>query len=220
MKRCNFFTKRIKDYEYKTFLYCLEIRQYIYKYIKYLKFNKASSVNTIRAYCIDLRQFLLSDTPSFLSYFSTNHKKMFFDFMSDGSDFLKISDLKSVNSLFLNKLLEKQLKMSLRKWASLSPATRNRKCACVKSFLNWLFKEGLINKDLQVQIKLPALPQRLPHYLSVDEALFLVKTIQTSWNVSHKAEDRRDLILVLLLYGGGLLRRRTFSEPTNKANMS
>ena len=169
-----------------------------------MEFNKISSFQTIKAYRIDLRQFLLSDTPVFLSHLSTDYENRFSDLMYDGSDFSKISDLSSVNFLFLNKLLEKRIKMSFRKWASLSPATRNRKYACVKSFLKWLFKEGLINKDLQAQIKLPALPHRLPHYLSVDEALFLVKTVQKNLDASNKAEDRRDLILILLLYGGGL----------------
>ncbi|MDE0119577.1 MAG: tyrosine-type recombinase/integrase [Bdellovibrionales bacterium] len=204
MKRCNFFTKRIRDFDYKVFLYCIKIRQYAYKYLKYLEFNKISSLHTIKAYRIDLRQFILFDTLVFLSYLSTDWKNKFSDLRYNGEEFSKISDLNSINSLFLNKRLEKQIRVSIRKWTSLSPATRNRKYACIKAFLKWLFTEGFINKDLQVQIKLPSLPHRLPHYLSMDEALFLVQTVQKSFNASRREEDRRDLILILLLYGGGL----------------
>ena len=204
MKRCNFFTKRIKDFDYKVFLYCLKIRQYICKYLKYMEFNKIASPHTIKAYRIDLRQFLLSDTMVFLSYLSTEWKNKFSDLRYNGGEFSKIGDLNSVNSLFLDKFLEKQVRISIRRWASLSPATRNRKYACIKAFLKWLFTEGFINKDLQLQIKLPSLPQRLPHYLSMDEALCLVQTVQKSFYASKKEEDQRDLLLILLLYGGGL----------------
>ena len=83
----------------------------------------------------------------------------------------------------------------------LSPATRNRKYASLKAFLKWLFEEGAIQKDLQSLVKLPRVPERVPHYLSVDEALHLIKTIQKK---AKKAELTCDLPLILLLYGGGL----------------
>ncbi len=204
MKRCNFFTKKIKKHDYKVFIHCIKIKQYTYNYLKYLEFNKLYSFNTIKSYCIDLRQFLLSDTPVFLSLFSTKYKNSFSDLLRDEPDFSKVSVSYPVSLPFLDHLLEKRIKLSFKKWVSFSPATRNRKYACVKSFLKWLFMEDLISRDLQAGIKLPRLPYRLPHYLSVDEALCLVRTIQKSLKVSKKAEDRRDLILILLLYGGGL----------------
>ena len=95
----------------------------------------------------------------------------------------------------------KMMKCSFKKWASLSPASRNRKYACLKAFLSWLFVHGGVQVDMQSWIKLPRVPQRIPYYLSVDEALYLIKTVQKQANAKEKD---RDLLLILLLYGGGL----------------
>ena len=196
------FTKNIKKNDYKIFIHCLKIRQFIYKYLKYIEFNKNYSKHTIKSYCIDLRQFLVSDEPVFLSILSTNHKNRFLELSHNETAFSGVNDLNLVKWLFLKELLEKKLKMSIKKWNKLSFATQNRKYACIKSFLRWLFVEGFIDEDLQVNIRLPKVPRRLPHYLSVDEALCLIRTLQKE--KKSKKENQRDLILVLLLYGGGL----------------
>jgi integrase/recombinase XerC/integrase/recombinase XerD len=89
----------------------------------------------------------------------------------------------------LNALDDSELlgfcRTALSAWAAsgLSPAARNRKAACLKSFLNWLFEKELIKRDLALQIHMPKVPHRLPH---------------------HRSEARYDEALVLLLYGGGL----------------
>ena len=210
---CKFFTKTMKNFDKKNFDYCVKIRQYVCKYLKYLEFNRLSSPNTVKSYCIDLRQFSNSYTPAELSVFSTKQKKRLFAPPREEEAFLTGSDLKSVNFAFLHEFLEKRIKMSARKWAILSPATRHRKHACVKSFLKWLFIKGFIKKDLQAQIRLSAPPPRLPHYLSVDEALHLVRTVQKSLlpalstsppHNKDRIAGQQDLLLILLLYGAGL----------------
>ena len=194
----------MKKIDYKIFIHCLKIRHYVYKYLKYLEFNKIVSFHTLKAYRIDLRQFLTFYTATFSSSLSTVQKKQLSDLSHNETTFLKKSDLNLINSTFLTALLEKHIKMSFKRWAKFSPATQNRKYACVKSFLKWLFIEGLIDKDLQAQIRLPQVPLRLPYYLSVDEALYLVKTVQKEKKLNNTSEKQRDLILILLLYGGGL----------------
>ena len=195
----------MKKSDYKTFVHCIKIKHFIYKYLKYLEFNKISSSHTLKAYRIDLRQFLNSYTATFSSSISTVQKKQLSDLSHNEIAFLKKSELNLINSAFLIALLEKHIKKSFKRWARFSPATQNRKYACVKSFLKWLFIEGLIDKDLQAQIRLPQVPFRLPYYLSVDEALCLVKTVQKAKGEHHNiSEKQRDLILILLLYGGGL----------------
>lgn len=204
MKICKFFTKKIKKSDYKIFIHCIKIRQLIYKYMKYMEFNKVVSPHTVKAYCIDLRQFFISDEPIFLSFLLTEHKNLFSELSYNEEVFSEINDLNSFNPQLLIKLLEIRIKKSFKKWARLSPATRNRKYACVKSFLKWLFIKDLIDKDLQALIRLPSLPHRLPYYLSVDEALCLVQTVRKRLKIHRKESDQRDLILILLLYGGGL----------------
>lgn len=202
MKICIKFTKNIRKNDYKVFIHCLKIRQFTYKYLKYIEFSKNYSKHTVKSYCIDLRQFLISDKPAFLSILSTNHKNCFLDLSHNETGFSGVNDLNLVKSPYLEELLERKIKASVKEWNKMSFATQNRKYACIKSFLRWLFVEGFINRDLQVNIRLPKVPHRLPHYLSVDEVLCLIKVLQKE--KKDKKENQRDLILVLLLYGGGL----------------
>ena len=100
--------------------------------------------------------------------------------------------------------LQKRVQMSVRYWGRLALASQNRKLACVKSFLRWLFEEGMIDRDLHSNIRLPSVPQKLPHYLSVDEALCLVQTLQKAVVQKPTLGNKKDLLLILLLYGVGL----------------
>ena len=87
-------------------------------------------------------------------------------------------------------------------WASgdLSPAARNRKAACLKSFLNWLFEKELLKRQLALQIHMPKVPHRLPHHLSADEAIEVLRVA----SLVEGEQGRYDEALILLLYGGGL----------------
>ena len=201
---CKFWTKKLKKIDYEFFTQCLKIRQFIYKYLKYLEFNRSISPHTLRSYCIDLRQFMLADKPVFVSFFSTTYKNRFLDLRFDGADFESKGVLSPINSAILLKGLKKRVQMSARQWGQLAPASQNRKLACVKSFLKWLFEEGLIEKDLHSTVRLPKAPHKLPHYLSVDEALCLVQTVQKACSRKPTTNNQRDLLMILLLYGGGL----------------
>ncbi|MES2857380.1 MAG: tyrosine-type recombinase/integrase, partial [Bdellovibrionota bacterium] len=75
--------------------------------------------------------------------------------------------------------------------------------------LGWMHEEGFTERELGLQLHGPKVPKRLPHYLSVDEALALLKSVsnQTKSLVDDpkkKLEAFRDHALILLLYGGGL----------------
>lgn len=88
---------------------------------------------------------------------------------------------------------------AFNQWAPLSLASRNRKAATLKSFFSWAFDEQLTEKDLSFQITCPKVPKKIPHFLSVDEILAVLKGLEQ--------EDKtllRDRVLFLLIYGGGL----------------
>ncbi len=98
-------------------------------------------------------------------------------------------------------------KLAQRSWSSLSPASRNRKTATLKSFLGWLHREALCERDLAPLLHGPKVPLRLPKHLSVDEATSLIRALELdasseACEVAQKA--RLTLALVSLLYGGGL----------------
>lgn len=92
-----------------------------------------------------------------------------------------------------------------KQWSGLSPASRNRKCACLKSFTRWLFQQGHIDQDISRRINSPKVPQKIPHFLSVDEALLLIRTLTTEAATEKNSNQAQSaLVLVLLLYGCGL----------------
>lgn len=90
---------------------------------------------------------------------------------------------------------------ALNGWAGLSLASRNRKTATLKSFFGWAYQEQLTERDLSTQIHCPKVPKKLPHFLSVDEALAVLHSYDREPETPHKLQDRA---MFLVLYGGGL----------------
>ena len=75
--------------------------------------------------------------------------------------------------------------------------------AIIRDLAHHLHKEGHIQVDLSSQIYAPKVPQKIPNYLSVDESLNLINHLK----VKAQSESNiylPQLVLVLLLYGGGL----------------
>ena len=89
------------------------------------------------------------------------------------------------------------VRMAFNQWAHLALSSRNRKAATLKSFLSWAFNEGLVDRDLSLGISCPKVPKKIPHFLSVDETLAVLKTLDSPSLL-------RERVLFLLLYGGGL----------------
>lgn len=84
-----------------------------------------------------------------------------------------------------------------RTWAALSPRTRNRKTACLRSFLKYLEQQNKLPANSSLRLFSVKAPRRLPRVISVDEILALWKTCEAS-------KDFTTQMLFLLLYGSGL----------------
>ncbi|MGE0762473.1 MAG: tyrosine-type recombinase/integrase [Bdellovibrionales bacterium] len=91
------------------------------------------------------------------------------------------------------------LRVAQERWRWLATASRNRKLACLKSFFKWLYQERWLEKDMAAQVIMPKVPTRLPHFIAVDEALNVIRTLE-----AQGPPARERLALILLLYGGGL----------------
>jgi integrase/recombinase XerC/integrase/recombinase XerD len=98
-------------------------------------------------------------------------------------------------------LLEKA-RLAQHDWSHLAPASRNRKVATLKSFFNYVSDQKWIAEDLAPRLVSPKVPKKIPHFLSVDEALAVLKTLEGEARTS--SSRGRDLLLFLLLYGAGL----------------
>ncbi|MGZ3744255.1 MAG: tyrosine-type recombinase/integrase, partial [Pseudobdellovibrionaceae bacterium] len=80
-------------------------------------------------------------------------------------------------------------------------STRNRKSATLKSFFGWAYQEQLTEKNLSSYITCPKIPKKLPHFLSVDEALAVLYSYDAK---DTSLQNLRDKALFLILYGAGL----------------
>lgn len=152
---------------------------------------RTASTQTIRSYRVDLEQFLGPVGSS----------------LPTVEEILQGSPPKTQGGQLCEALLNRQCREAQMGWANLSPASRNRKAATLKSFLGWLHDEGVIERDLASQIHAPKVPVRLPHHISPDEAVALLKSLgeRAAKAVGERAYPaHRNQILILLLYGGGL----------------
>jgi site-specific recombinase XerD len=162
------------------------------KYLNINMYSETMSQLTAKSYAKDLAQFL---APVGVVDFKLKdniwqpERQNKLNAISEQN--LVIDAIKNVDAL---------LRLIPAKWAALSLASRNRKYACLKSFLGWLHREGFIEEDKSNRIVCPKVPQRIPHYLSLDEAVALIRSLQAATHIQRE----RDLALILMLYGAGL----------------
>lgn len=140
----------------------------ILKYLNFMENIKSASPLTLKHYALDLKQAFEYENPS-------NEKKSYSE-----AEVLATS------------------RQAFNRWAGLSLASRNRKAATLKSFFSWAFDEGLTVRDLSLQITCPRVPKKIPHFLSVDECLAILHSLDKD------NAPLRDKVLFCLLYGGGL----------------
>lgn len=141
----------------------------VMKYLQELALVKVYSEQTLRAYGNDLDQILA----------------------------LRSDEKISIN-WDENKLLER-IRAGLDTIRNLKPASRNRKIACLKSFLKWAFEQKFTQNDLSHRLHATKVPQTLPRYFTLDEILSLI-------DILRKDPDSvfEEKLILLLIYGCGL----------------
>lgn len=170
------------------------------KYLKHLHFVKAASDHTSKSYANDLGQFLQPLGIKTILYGSED------DLAKDRLRVVTENGKTEEISAYLRptpppvELLKELLRLAQDLWRPLAASSRNRKLACLKGFFKWMHQEGLLDANLADHITMPKVPGRLPHFIAVDEALALIRSLKERTD----ADATRDLTLVLLLYGGGL----------------
>jgi integrase/recombinase XerC/integrase/recombinase XerD len=103
------------------------------------------------------------------------------------------------NSIKNTQQIWDEARACLSSWGHLSLASRNRKIATLKSFFNWLYEQKMTETNHAHQLVCPKVPRKLPHFLSVDEVISILKYLN-----SAPPESSRQKSLFLLLYGAGL----------------
>ncbi|MBX3021668.1 MAG: tyrosine-type recombinase/integrase [Bdellovibrionales bacterium] len=154
------------------------------KYLKYLTQQRTASEYTIKSYANDLGQFLGP----------IGVQKILYTSSTSGASFQIIWKETQAQTADLTEQTLTLLRLVLDTWTGLAPASRNRKLAAVRGWLKWLFRGRMISEDVSLRVPSVKVPQKLPHFISVDEALAVIQSL----------DQPVPRALVLLLYGGGL----------------
>lgn len=162
------------------------VSKHIHNFLKYLENIESCSPLTLKAYALDLEQAFFHKTKK-----PTHPQK--------NNNLIKLSEIKAT-AFNSGEDLWLLCRDSLTQWGRLSPASRNRKIASLKSFFNWLYSERIIDKNYADQLVCPKVPKKIPHFISVDEVISILQFL----NQNSEDDIQNQKILFNLLYGGGL----------------
>lgn len=139
------------------------------EYTGWLQLEANRSLNTVRAYDSEIRKLL--------------------GFLEARSHSLTVDELRHEDLRAYQKHLAGRLK---------SPASRARALVAIRSWLRWIAREGLIERDLSNGITLPKLEQRLPKPIDPQELMRLLAALP-----HESLAEKRDRALVHFLVSTG-----------------
>lgn len=139
------------------------------EYIGWLQLEANRSPNTVRAYDSEIRKL--------------------FGFLASHGHSLTVDGLRHEDLRAYQRHLAERLK---------SPASRARALVAIRSWLRWIAREGLIDRDLSNGITLPKLEQRLPKPIDPDELTRLLAALP-----HDTPHEKRDCALVQFLVSTG-----------------
>jgi site-specific recombinase XerD len=147
----------------------LDLQAAATEYLGWLQLEANRSPNTVRAYESELRKLM--------GFLAANHHSLLVDE-------LRHDDLRAYQRHLAGRLK--------------SPASRARALVAIRSWLRWIAREGIIERDLSNGITLPKLEQRLPKPIAPDELTRLLGALPT-----ETMHDKRDRALVQFLVSTG-----------------
>src|SRR6267143_1613545 len=139
------------------------------EYLGWLQLEANRSPNTVRAYESEIRKLI--------TFLTANEHSL-------AVDALRHDDLRAYQRHLAGRLK--------------SPASRARALVAIRSWLRWLAREGLIQRDLSNGVTLPKLEQRLPKPIDPDELVRLLAALPT-----ETLAEKRDRALVQFLISTG-----------------
>lgn len=169
-----------------------EIPNFIREFLLYMQNIKNRSQSTIREYHYDLR-----DTFRFLKLYKLDKIKL----NQINNELIENTDITDLDIKFVKKIELTDLYEYLNYLSNVrldKPTTRARKIAAIKSFFNFMtFKQKMLEKNPAVELETPKLGKRLPKYLSLDESLSLLHSIEGK-------NEKRDTCIITLFLNCGL----------------
>ena len=161
----------------------MEYKQILEEYLSYLSVERGLSNNTLAAYRRDLSHFL--------SYLEK----------------LEYKSLMEIDKYCLHDYMQKL------KNAQLTPSSRARKSAALKSFFKYLYLEKILPHNLAEDIETPKKEKSLPKYLTLEEVDRLLAAPKTNSIIGC-----RDKAMLELLYATGMRVSELISLQLSQVN--
>ena len=169
-----------------------DIPDFLKEFLLYMQNIKNRSKSTIREYHYDLR-----DAFRFLKLFKDKNIK----FKDINDEVIEKTDISELNINFVKEIELTDLYEYLNYLSNIrsdKPTTRARKIAALKSFFNYMtFKQKFLDKNPAVELETPKLSKILPKYLSLDESVTLLHSIDGKF-------EKRDTCIITLFLNCGL----------------
>ncbi len=169
-----------------------DIPSFVKEFLMYMQNIKNRSINTIREYHYDLR---------FTFRFLKLRKLEKMKFSDITNDLIEQTDITDLNLRFLKNIELTDLYEYLDYLTNIcsdKPTTRARKIAALKSFFNFMtYKQKALDKNPAVELETPKLSKRLPKYLSLDESVSLLNSIEGK-------NEKRDICIITIFLNCGL----------------
>jgi integrase/recombinase XerC len=86
----------------------------------------------------------------------------------------------------------------------LGPRSIQRRLSAIRSFFQYLQREGLCTSNPAVDVQAPKVPKRLPHTLDADQMARVLEPVAPTQVVGDPRLATRDLAIMELLYSSGL----------------
>ena len=152
------------------------MEQLIEQFLEHLRYERNVSAHTLRNYASDLEQFVDHVAPA-----------------DPKSGARKFPELKNVDHLTFREWLA-ELHSAQKKKASIA-----RKLAALRTFFQFLVREGLLESNPAKLVSTPRQEKKLPKHLSIEEAIKFIETPDVRTDLG-----KRDRAMLELMYATGV----------------
>lgn len=152
------------------------MEQLLAQFLEHLRYERNVSEHTLRNYAIDLGQFLEHLAPA-----------------DPATGARRELNIKDVDHITIREWLS-ELHAAQKKKTSIA-----RKLAALRTFFQFLMREGVVELNPAKLVSTPRLEKKLPNHLSVEDAVRFIETPDTNTDLG-----KRDRAILEMLYGTGV----------------
>ena len=146
------------------------------QFLEHLRYERNVSEHTLRNYAIDLGQFLEHLAPA-----------------DPATGARREMDVRQIDHITIREWLS-ELHAAQKKKTSIA-----RKLAALRTFFQFLIREGVVELNPAKLVSTPRLEKKLPNHLSVEDAVRFIETPDVTTDLG-----KRDRAILEMLYGTGV----------------